>query len=101
NYGSSSSNITRSERVSEKQSKSGYHIGIIGQTRITDDVTAWASVSAGNRVTGYELGIGYDVAQNTELNLFYRHTKYQDFNVLDADVDVTTKGLGVGVTVKF
>jgi len=87
--------------LSENQSKSGYHVGIIGQTRITDDVTAWASVSAGNRVTGYEIGIGYDVAQNTELNLFYRHTKYKDFNALKMDVDFTTKGLGAGVTFRY
>ena len=85
----------------ERDSRSGYHVGIIGQTKIADDVTAWASVSAGNRVTDYELGIGYDIDQNTELNLFYRHTKYKDFNFFGHDVDVTTKGLGAGVTYKF
>ncbi|MGL5513036.1 MAG: outer membrane beta-barrel protein [Sporomusa sp.] len=86
---------------SEKQSRNGYHIGIIGQTKITDDVTGWASVSAGNRLTSYEIGLGYDIAMNAELNLFYRYLKYKDFNVYGEDVDATVKGLGAGVTFKF
>lgn len=90
-----------SEDISYKQSKSGYHVGIIGQTKISDNLTGWASVSAGNRITGYELGVGYDVAKNTEVNLFYRHTKYKDFNIEGDKFDVTTKGLGAGVTLKF
>jgi len=86
---------------SEEQSKSGYHVGVIGQTKIADAVTAWASASAGNRLTSYEIGLGYDVAMNTELNLFYRYLKYKDFDVLGEDVDATIKGLGAGVTYKF
>ena len=86
---------------SDSQSKNGYQVGLIGQTKLSDNVTGWASVRAGDKVTGYEIGVGYDVNKDTELNVFYRNTKYKDFNVLGEDFDVTTKGLGAGVTFKF
>ncbi|WP_312421844.1 outer membrane beta-barrel protein [Anaerospora hongkongensis] len=91
------------ERTSgtESQSKSGYQVGFVGQTKLADNLTGWASISAGNKVNAYEIGIGYDVAQNTELNVFYRQIKYKDFSFGDVDFDVTTKGLGAGVTFKF
>jgi opacity protein-like surface antigen len=101
NYGPNPGNITDSESLSESQSKNGYQVGLVGQTKLADKLTGWASVSAGNRVNAYEIGLGYDVAKNTELNLFYREVKYKDFNFDDTKLDVTTKGLGAGVTFKF
>jgi hypothetical protein len=101
NYGPNPGNITDSESYSESQTKNGYQVGLVGQTKLADKLTGWASVSAGNRVNAYEIGLGYDVAKNTELNLFYREVKYKDFDVYDTKVDVTTKGLRAGVTFKF
>lgn len=101
NYGPTPGNITDSESLSESQSKNGYQVGLVGQTKLADKLTGWASVSAGNRVNAYEVGLGYDVAKNTELNLFYREVKYKDFDAYSTTVDVTTKGLGAGVTFKF
>lgn len=101
NYGPNPGNITDSESASESQSKNGYQVGLVGQTKLADKLTGWASVSAGNRVNAYEIGLGYDVAKNTELNLFYREVKYKDFDFDDTKLDVTTKGLGAGVTFKF
>jgi hypothetical protein len=101
NYGPNSGNIIDSESGKEKQSQNGYQVGFIAQTKLAENVTGWASASAGNKVTSYEIGVGYDVAKNTELNLFYRNNKYKDFDVDGTNFDVTTKGLGAGVTVKF
>ncbi len=100
-YGPDASTITDSGSGTEKQSKSGYQIGLIGQTKLADKVTGWASVSAGNKITGYEIGVGYDMSKNTEFNVFYRDTKYKDFNIGGEKIDVKTKGLGAGVTFKF
>lgn len=82
----------------ESQSQNGYQVGVIGQTKLADNLTGWASLGAGNKILAYELGVGYDIAKNTELNLFYRHAKYKDFN--DSG-NAITKGLGLGVTLKF
>lgn len=101
NYGPTPGYITDSASVSDERSKNGYQVGLVGQTKLADKLTGWASVSAGNRVNAYEIGVGYDVAQNTELNLFYREVKYKDFNYDDTKLDVKAKGLGAGVTFKF
>lgn len=99
--GTSPSTIIETGSGTEKQSKNGYQIGLIGQTKLADKVTGWASVSAGNKITGYEIGVGYDMSEFTEFNVFYRNTKYKDFNIADEKFDVKTKGLGAGITFKF
>ncbi|WP_312201401.1 outer membrane beta-barrel protein [Anaerospora hongkongensis] len=101
NYGPNPGNITESESISDKRSNNGYQVGLVGQTKLADKLTGWASLSAGNKVNAYEIGVGYDVAQNTELNFFYREVKYKDFNYDDTKLDVKAKGLGAGVTFKF
>ncbi len=101
NYGPNSGNIIDSQSGTVKQSQNGYHVGFIAQTKLADKVTGWASASAGNKLTAYEVGVGYDVAKNTELNVFYRNNKYKKNELDGVEFDVTTKGLGAGVTVKF
>lgn len=100
-YGPSSSNITYSEKNSVKDSKNGLQMGIIGQTKLADHLTGWASVGAGTKLMSYEVGLGYDIAKNTEFNVFYRYNKYKEFNFGAEDLDVKTKGFGAGVTLKF
>lgn len=87
--------------TTDKESQNGYQVGFIGQTKLADNLTGWALIGAGNKVNAYEIGVGYDLAKNTEFNVFYRQTKYKDFGDSDDKYDVKTKGLGAGLTFKF
>lgn len=86
--------------ASATQTENGYQVGFIGQTQLSEKLDGWALISAGNRVNAFEIGLGYEVAKNTDFNVFYRQTKYKDFGV-DESVDVKMKGLGAGLTFKF
>jgi hypothetical protein len=101
NYGPDASNITDSGSGTEKGTKDGFQVGLIGQTKFAKNLTGWGSIAAGNNLTGYELGLGYDLDKDTELNVFYRHAKYKDFNVDGENFDVKIKGVGAGLTFKF
>lgn len=98
--GPGADNITESGSDTEKQSKNGYQVGIITKIRLGDNLNGWAAVGAGNKITSYEIGLGYDLSKNAEWNVFYRNVKYKDFNI-DGKMDIKTTGIGTGVTFKF
>lgn len=78
-------------------SKIGIVAGLVGTVPIAPYTHAYATISAGNHVEGYEVGIGYMVAPNTELNLDYRNINYKE---LTSD-DITAKGSYGGIVYKF
>lgn len=83
-------------------SETGVQIGVIGQTKLSDDLTAWAMLGAGNKRTAYEIGLGYGITDNLDLNIYYDYNKYKDNeNALGRDFDAKAKGFGMGVTFKF
>lgn len=76
----------------------GYQVGLIGRYGFNDKTTGWAKFGIGNTITQYEVGVGYDLTQNWEANLFYNDSKYKDFS---GDANVKTHSINLGVSYKF
>ena len=70
------------------------HIGIVAQHKFAQNkAKVWGDVAFGTKKTqNYEIGVGYEVAKNWDLNLTWQYNK--------AD-DSTYKGFKTGVTYKF
>lgn len=78
-------------------STTGIAAGLVGTVPITQNTRAYATVSTGNHVEGYEFGMGYTFAENTELQLDYRNTNYKGI----AEDDITVKGPYGGIVYNF
>ena len=78
-------------------SENGYQVGVLGNMKIAKRTTAWASIGVGNKITAYEIGVGYDLTKNFDVNLFYNDTKYKGFE----SSDFKTHGVNLGVTYHF
>lgn len=79
--------------------KDGAIVGIAASVPLISGIKAYGTMSVGNRVSGYELGLGYNISENAALNLGYRDTKYKDITFGDGTKDdVTAKGLVGGVS---
>lgn len=79
-------------------SESGYQVGVLGTMKIAERTSAWASIGGGNKITAYEIGVGYDLTHNFDLDLFYNDTKYKGFK---ADSSAKTHGVNLGITYHF
>jgi len=81
----------------------GYQVGVIGTVPIGDKATAYASLGYGDQIEDYEFGLGYAIAQNLELNVGYKDTKFKklNWNVGGSDFTYKAHGLTYGVTYKF
>lgn len=75
----------------------GLQVGLIGTVPIAERTNAYGIVGTGNKINSYEVGIGYQIAKNTELNVAYRDAKFKDFD----SGDVTVKGMSYGISYKF
>lgn len=84
-------------------SKNKMQFGLMGSTKLGDKTTAYAQVGFASSFTNWKVGISQEVAPNLELNIDYRRTqvKKMSFDNGLGDVDMTAKGLGVGVSYKF
>ncbi|EGO64009.1 outer membrane protein [Acetonema longum] len=79
-------------------------IGVTGTTNLADKLTGWATAAVGNDNYSYEIGLGYEIADNTDINLFYRYKEFSDLEFKDIsgyEFDAKSKGFGAGVTFKF
>lgn len=77
-------------------------IGITGSAELSDKLNGWATAAVGNDNYSYEIGVGYALSSEADLNLFYRYKKFNDLKyVLWGSQDVKIKGVGAGITVKF
>jgi hypothetical protein len=83
--------------------KSKMQLGIIGTTKIGDKTTAYASLAVASDITNWKIGVSQEIAPNLDFNLDYRNMKISDVTYLgvNGDYDVTSKGIGYGVTYKF
>ncbi|MDT8902402.1 hypothetical protein [Anaeroselena agilis] len=82
----------------------GYQIGFVASAPLGDRLTGYAVAGVGNRIENFEFGVGYALAANTELNLYYRSTKHKDLefhNITDYKYDLKISGIGYGLTFKF
>jgi len=84
-------------------SKNKVQFGLIGSTKLSEKTTAYAQVGVASSFTNWKIGISQEIAPNLELNVDYRRTqaKKMSFDNGLGDVDVTAKGLGLGVSYKF
>jgi len=87
----------RAKVQSESNTQNGYQVGVLANMKIAKRTTAWASIGVGNKITAYEIGVGYDLTKNFDVNLFYNDTKYKGFDA----ADFKTHGVNLGVTYHF
>lgn len=89
-------------QVAGSSRHNGLVAGLAGNVPLGFNTKAYAVVTAGEHEGGYEAGLSYELARDTEFNLGYRRTKFKDltFNNGSTD-DVTVKGLVGGVSFKF
>jgi hypothetical protein len=85
-----------------------WQFGAVESVPLGDQATAWASAAVGSsNLLNWEIGLGYTIAPNTELNLTYREFRADDFsgNLSDGTAvtvgEAKAKGLGFGVNFKF
>jgi len=81
-------------------------VGLTGYDEIADKTTLYGTLGVGNKLLNWEVGVSYEVAQNTEFNFGYRYKKvrnlFEGYNGGSIYSDnVTAKGFGYGVTYKF
>ncbi|CUH94690.1 hypothetical protein P22_0756 [Propionispora sp. 2/2-37] len=82
--------------------RSGLVVGIAGSVPVAPKTKAYGVLSAGNRLSGYEVGLSYKMTDNANFNLGYRDTKYKNITFSDdTKSDVTAKGLVGGFTLKI
>lgn len=69
-------------------------IGVVGQYKFADNkAKVWGDMAFGTKSRqAYELGAGYEVAKNVDLNLSWQYNKFSDGNV---------SGWKTGVTYRF
>lgn len=81
---------------------SGAQFGLTGTVKVADNTHLYGILATGNNINSYEIGAGYTIAKNTELNISYRDAKYKglDFGAGNSG-DVTAKGLSYGISYKF
>jgi opacity protein-like surface antigen len=85
-------------------SKTVAQIGVTGVAQLADKLNGWATAAIGNDNYSYEIGLGYEIANNADLNLFYRYKKFNDIEFksgITGSGDAKSKGVGAGVTFKF
>lgn len=83
-------------------SSNKFQLGITGTTKLGDKLSGWATLAAGGSNFSYELGLGQALSKDWDLNLFYRHKKFNDVKMTwGPKGDVTVSGFGLGVTAKF
>lgn len=83
---------------SDKTNGSG-QVGLIASYDIPLLFTVWGNVSYGTDNKGYEIGVSKPLLNNIELNASYYDHTFGD--AVDGNKDLQTKGVNLGLTVKF
>lgn len=80
----------------------GYQVGLVGTMPLAPKLTGYASLGLGNKITDYQIGLGYEVFQNVELNVGYQDTKFKKLHYSgESDFDYKAHGMTYGLTYKF
>ena len=91
------------------KTKSNWQLGVTGQAPLGDKFTGYATISAGQDISAYKIGVSYAIDNNLDFDVFYGENKYDKvkYNSTvatiygDTDADYTIKGIGYGITYKF
>ncbi len=81
------------------RSRNSGQIGLQGRVELPLMCTLWGKAGVGNKLNSYEIGVSHSLVANVELNLSYYDNKFK--NSAPGSLDVKTKGVNVGMTVKF
>lgn len=93
--------ISQTEAVGGSQ-KDGLVVGIAANMPIAPKTKVYGVLSTGNHLGGYEIGISYHIAKDTDFNLGYHDTKYKDLTFEDdTKSDVISKGFIGGIHFKL
>lgn len=88
--------------TSGSSSQNGIAFGVTGSVPIAPKTSAYATLSAGNHISGKEFGIGYELSKNADINLIYRNTEYTGLKFANGTTgDVTFKGFFSGLSYKL
>ncbi len=84
-------------------SKKKVQFGLMGSAKLGEKTTAYAQVGVASSFTNWKIGVSQEIAPNVEFNIDYRRTQAKKMNFDNGlgDVDMTAKGIGVGVSYKF
>jgi hypothetical protein len=85
----------------DSESDNRWQVGLVGSTELAKNLTAYAKVGAGDDLTRWGIGVGYQFAPGLEFNVDYMETKVDNFAYKGYKADGKAKGLGLGVTYKF
>ena len=79
-----------------------FQAGVQYETKLGKSLTGWAGMGFGSDMQHYELGLGYALTQNLDLDLSYQYTQVKGFATnTGLQSDVTAKGLYAGLSFKF
>lgn len=84
--------------------RTGVQIGLIGRTKLADKLTGWGLYATGNSMVTAELGLGYALSKQLDLNLFYSFKYFNGLyftNTPGPSFNGRSQGLGIGVTATF
>lgn len=81
------------------RSRDSLQFGVQGRVELPFLCTLWGRAGVGTKVNGYEIGVSRSLLSNMELNLSYYDNKFR--NSAPGNSDVKTKGVNLGMTVKF
>lgn len=83
----------------DSRSRSSGQVGVQGRVELPFLCTLWGRAGVGNKLNSYEIGLSRTLVSNVELNLSYYDNKFKDS--APGGSDVKTKGVNMGITVKF
>ena len=95
----------RSGSVSFDNSRVSWTAGLLGRWYLNDWLTFNAAAGAGPKLVRFDVGLGFNVAPNTELYLGYENYLYRSFNI-DAgsrsyEAETRISGFNAGLNFRF
>ena len=77
----------------------GIQFGMIEVVPINDNLSSYGIMSIGTKLFNVEMGLSQQISKNIDFNIFYKYMKCTDIG--DTNLDISTTGLGFGVSCKF
>lgn len=92
---------TETDSNGKSEKSTGFSAGLVGHTKLSDNVSAFASVGVGNVIKyDMKLGLQYDVTKDLGLGVSYTKTKIKGID-LSAGTPLKYRGLSLAVNYKF
>ena len=81
-------------------------IGLLGSAKLSKELALYGSYAVASGIINAEAGLSHKLSPNTELSVSYRYISFSSLNFPDSingdtKVNLTTKGIGYGITCKL